>query len=123
MHQSSMVTILDNIVFGSAIDVEEVIRCLKSANLADFTAKDKLMMYVGEDGKFLSGGQKQRLMIARALYSSCKILILDEATSALDYKSQNEVISTINSLKSTITILIIAHRQEIIDICDEVFSL
>lgn len=116
-------TILDNIVFGSAIDVEEVIRCLKSANLADFTAKDKLMMYVGEDGKFLSGGQKQRLMIARALYSSCKILILDEATSALDYKSQNEVISTINSLKSTITILIIAHRQEIIDICDEVFSL
>jgi ATP-binding cassette, subfamily B, bacterial PglK len=78
---------------------------------------------VGEDGKFLSGGQKQRLVIARAIYSSCKVLILDEATSSLDATSQKEVLSTIKSLKTHLTVIIIAHRQEAIDICDNIYSL
>jgi len=116
-------SILDNVVFGSEVDIDKALRCINLASLHEFASKEMLNSPVGEDGKFLSGGQKQRLVIARAIYSSCKVLILDEATSSLDATSQKEVLSTIKSLKTHLTVIIIAHRQEAIDICDNIYSL
>ena len=116
-------SILDNVAFGSEVDVDKALKCINLASLHEFASEERLHLPVGEEGKFLSGGQKQRLVIARAIYSSCKVLILDEATSSLDASSQKEVLSTIKSLKTHLTIIIIAHRQEAIDICDEIFSL
>ena len=65
---------------------------------------------VGESGSRLSGGQRQRLGIARALLTNPKILVLDEATSALDGKTENDITSSIQSLKGEITVVTIAHR-------------
>jgi subfamily B ATP-binding cassette protein MsbA len=65
---------------------------------------------IGVNGSLLSGGQRQRLAIARALYRDAAIWIFDEATSALDTESENLIQKSIESLRHSKTILIIAHR-------------
>ena len=39
---------------------------------------------MADDGITLSGGEMQKLMMARALYKNCHLLLLDEPTAALD---------------------------------------
>ena len=65
---------------------------------------------VGENGTKLSGGQRQRLGIARALTTSPRLLVLDEATSALDSETESELTESIQALKGSSTIIMIAHR-------------
>ena len=73
--------------------------------------------------KELSGGQLQRLAIARALLRKSPIIIFDESTSSLDNFAQNEVKKSIDSLKGTSTIIIVAHRLSTIKDADTIFFL
>lgn len=68
----------------------------------------------------MSGGQRQRLGIARALYQQPKLIVLDEATSALDGESELEITRFLASLRSTITIVAIAHRISTVVASDKV---
>ena len=78
---------------------------------------------VGEGGAQLSGGQKQRIGLARALYSiDVEILFLDEPTSALDPATERRIITSLSSL-SNITILMITHREETLQMCDAIYEL
>ncbi len=126
MQEDSLLSgsILDNIsFFDENLDIEQVYKVAKLAFIHD-TIQNFPMGYetlIGEMGSMLSGGQKQRILLARALYKNPKILFLDEATSHLD--SENEK-SINNSLKSlNITQIIVAHRQETIDMADKVVEL
>jgi len=65
---------------------------------------------IGEDGVGLSGGQRQRIAIARALLARPSILLLDEATSALDAESESKIRSSIEQMKGSMSILVVAHR-------------
>ena len=76
---------------------------------------------VGDMGSTLSGGQKQRILLARALYKQPKLLFLDEATSHLDVDNEKNINAALKSLD--ITQVIIAHRQETIQMADKVFDL
>jgi ABC-type multidrug transport system fused ATPase/permease subunit len=78
---------------------------------------------VGENGNNLSGGQKQRLGIARALFTKPKMIVLDEATSALDGKLEEEISSTIQTLKHDTTVVMIAHRLSSVSAADLVVYL
>jgi ATP-binding cassette subfamily B protein len=75
---------------------------------------------VGERGGNLSGGQQQRLCIARALVEQPELLILDEPTSALDMRTERLVRSTLESLKTRMTIIVIAHRLPTLEVCDRI---
>lgn len=76
---------------------------------------------VGEGGVRLSGGECQRLGIARALYRNCPVLFFDESTSALDTETEATVLDAIHALKGEKTVVIVSHRQSVIDGCDRVY--
>lgn len=111
----SNLTIRENVALGYPISVasdELVYEALKIAQLAEFIREQPLGLetVVGEHGAKMSGGQRQRLGIARAVFTNPKLLILDEATSSLDGQTEAEITSSINALKGSTTVLVIAHR-------------
>jgi ABC-type bacteriocin/lantibiotic exporter with double-glycine peptidase domain len=79
---------------------------------------------LGEQGSRISEGQKQRIAIARALYKECSVLLFDEATSSLDSETEDIVIESLQNLKKqNVTLVIIAHKKRIIDLCDHTYHI
>ncbi|ASP46536.1 peptidase domain-containing ABC transporter [Cognaticolwellia beringensis] len=76
---------------------------------------------VGDMGSNLSGGQIQRLLLARALYQTPCVLFLDEATSHLDKDNETKISEQIQHLP--MTRVMIAHRQETINMVEKVYVL
>ena len=108
-------SIKENITLGYPNDQHSnsaVTEALQLSQLTEFvvTLPDGIETQVGERGARLSGGQRQRLGIARAMFTSPKLLVLDEATSALDGQTELELSSAINQLKGKVTVILIAHR-------------
>lgn len=68
----------------------------------------------------LSGGQAQRIAIARALLVDAPVLILDEATALTDPESQHEIQQALSTLVHGRTVLLIAHRPEVITGVDQI---
>ncbi len=126
-----MISLLDadirkNVAFGvkeEEIDDEKLWYALKEAQLDEFvnSLPEKEYTGVGERGIRISGGQRQRIGIARALYNDPEVLILDEATSALDNDTEAAIMDSINRLHGRKTMIIIAHRLQTIEKCDEVY--
>lgn len=104
---------------------DQVWKALEIAHLDLFIKKlpNGLDTQVGEYGNQLSGGQRQRLGIARALFTSPKLLILDEATSALDGETEAYISQTIKELKGKCTVILIAHRMSSVINADKVVFL
>lgn len=113
-------TIRENIAFDEAIDDERLARAVSRAQLADLieALPDGLDSEAGERGMRLSGGQRQRIGIARALYRDPSLLVLDEATSALDNETERRLTETIEALKGSMTMVIVAHRLSTVRHCD-----
>jgi ATP-binding cassette, subfamily B, bacterial len=78
---------------------------------------------LGNRGGALSGGQRQRIAIARALARKPAMLVLDEPTSALDMRSEALVHETLESLKESMTLFVIAHRLSTLNTCDRIMVL
>lgn len=78
-------------------------------------ALDKVGILQLQDRAFgtLSGGQAQRTLIARALVSNPSILLLDEPTASVDVKAQVEIYDLLQSLKGSMTILMVTHDLSI----------
>ena len=71
----------------------------------------------------MSGGQIQRIGIARALYNNPEVLIFDEATSSLDNKTEKQIMKSIQRISIDKTIVIIAHRLNTLENCDNIILL
>ena len=107
------------------IDMLKLKKSLAMASIDNYVESlpSGVLTEIGENGIFLSGGQRQRLVLARAFYHERDFLVMDEATSALDSETEARVIAEIMSLKSEITMIIIAHRMSTIEHCDHVFEI
>lgn len=110
--------------WGEPLDRDRVRECCRMAAL-DFVDDLEYGMdtILGDRGTRLSGGQAQRVAIARALYSEPDLIIFDEATSALDMKNEKAIHDTILSLRSQVTMVIIAHRLTTVEGCDSIIWL
>ncbi len=119
-------TIRDNLCYAceQATD-EQLERALAMASAKSFVSAlpDGLDTRLGESGLGLSGGQKQRLAIARALVAEPTVLLLDEATSALDADSEEAIRASIERLKGSCTIVVIAHRLSTVRQADRIIVL
>jgi ABC-type multidrug transport system fused ATPase/permease subunit len=120
-------TLAENVSLESAgsTDTSKVIECMEKAGLDQFIGVDGkgLEMEVTPDSGQLSGGEIQRLGLARALYRDPKILFLDEATSALDAETELKISKVLDSLRSQMTVVLIAHRLSTVMNADKIIYL
>ncbi len=76
---------------------------------------------LSEGGFNVSGGERQRLAIARAIVNKPSILLFDEATSALDTESERMVQESMEAIRKTHTMVVLAHRLSTIKDADVIF--
>jgi ATP-binding cassette, subfamily B, bacterial PglK len=121
-------SIENNITFNinkEKIDYQKLNRAIKVAQLEKKIKQlpQGLKTQVGNNGVKLSGGERQRLAISRVLYQDPEIIFLDESTNALDAKTEEKILEGIKSNYKDKTIIMIAHRQSLIDYCDKIWRL
>ncbi len=118
-------TIADNISFFRGVPRDAIEAAARGAHLHD----EIVAMPHGYDTEVgglsgsMSGGQAQRLCLARALVGEPDLVVLDEPTSALDARSEALVQETLDALKGSVTMVIIAHRLSTLRLCDRIMVL
>lgn len=114
-------SIRENLLFGKEdATEEELLEACKKACIYDFVTElpDGLDTVIGEKGIKISGGQRQRIVLARMFLQDIDVFILDEATSALDQYSESIVQDAICNISKEKTIIVVAHRESSIKMCD-----
>jgi ABC-type multidrug transport system fused ATPase/permease subunit len=78
---------------------------------------------VGDGGRPLSTGERRRIALARAFLRDAPLVILDEPTADLDRRSAELVADAVERLGAGRTVLLIAHRPELVARADRVVRL
>ena len=110
-------------------DREKGIQALKKAGLwekiQDLSSQEKTYLNkdIDEEGIQLSGGELQKLMLARALYKDCKLVLLDEPTAALDAIAEHEMYQKYATVLEGKSALFISHRLASTRFCDHILFL
>ena len=78
---------------------------------------------VGDGGRPLSAGERRRIALARAFVRDAQLVILDEPTADLDRTSAEVVAEAVERLRIGRTVLLIAHRRELVRQADRVVAL
>ena len=78
---------------------------------------------VGDGERSLSPGERRRIGLARAFLRDAPLVILDEPTADLDPESVAIVADAVRRLQRGRTMLLIAHRPELVQSADRVVRL
>jgi ABC-type multidrug transport system fused ATPase/permease subunit len=115
-------SVADNVRFFRDIDDEAVECACRLAQIHDDIVgwPNGYDTIVGPRAEAASGGQQQRICLARAIAVEPEILVLDEPTSALDPQSEALIQESLQALKESMTLFIVAHRMSTLTICDRV---
>ena len=122
-------TVSENICRFAQLDASTFKHVVRAAELAGVHELIKRLpkgyaTEIGESGAALSGGQRQRIGLARALYGDPALLILDEPNSNLDREGEDALIAALSAIKAAgTTIILIAHRPNIMEKVDKILVL
>ena len=122
---------VENVAFGKSpdsADRKKIEHIFRKVGLWDWISSlpQGMDSKIAEAGNSVSGGQKQRIGIARALYKGASVLFFDEATSSVDPESESEINDFVTELSdedNTLTVIVIAHRQETLCACRRIIDL
>ncbi len=100
----------------------DIVQACKKAYIHDdiMNLPEKYETVLKNTGVNLSVGQKQRLAIARAFLKKSKVILFDEPTSGLDNISQDYINKVIDELSNYHTVIVTAHRLNIIKDYDQI---
>lgn len=119
-------SIRENLRYGKSDATEtEMWKACEMAQIAEFIRilPQGLDTIIGEKGLKLSGGQRQRMVLARLFLKDADIYILDEATSALDEYNEAMIQGVLQNLGSEKTLIVVAHRESSIALCDRIVAI
>lgn len=100
---------------------EELLSALKQAGALPLlqSLPDGLDTKLGDDHAGLSGGQARLLALARALLKDSPLILLDEPSASLDAGAEDALLNTLTALKGRHTLVIAAHRPQLIRLADK----
>ncbi|MBM2622962.1 thiol reductant ABC exporter subunit CydD [Actinoplanes sp. LDG1-06] len=115
-------TIHENIALGSSATAVAVAAAAAAAGASGFIEElpDGYATRLGDNGVGLSAGQRQRIALARAFLRDAPLILLDEPTANLDRETAASVMAAIRRLAVGRTVLIAAHRPELIALADRI---
>ena len=118
-------TIRANVTLAATATDSAVREALRQAGATDFV--DALpagaQTVLSDDGAGLSAGQRQRIALSRAFLRDAPLVLLDEPTANLDAETAAEVMTAIRRLARGRTVVLAAHRPELIALADRVIDL
>jgi ATP-binding cassette, subfamily C, bacterial CydD len=119
-------SVADNIRLGHPdADDESVAEAARLAGADDFirALPDGYATLLGDGRRSLSPGERRRIGLARAFLRDAPLVILDEPTADLDPPSVSIVAAAVRRLQPGRTMLVIAHRPELVRNADRVVRL
>ena len=78
---------------------------------------------LGDGGRQVSAGQRQRIALARAFLRDARLVVLDEPTANVDPETAVVIGEAIERMAGSRSVLVIAHRPEVIARADRVVRL
>jgi len=118
-------TVADNIRIGDGRAPDRAVwdaAVLAGADRFIQSLPDGYATLVGDGGRQLSAGERRRIALARAFVRDAPLVILDEPTADLDRTSAEVVAEAIERLCAGRTVLLIAHRPELIARADRIVT-
>ncbi len=123
-------SVADNVTLFQPYDEHEAVAALHAVGLGPWLGRLDNGIHTalaGEDGgradtsrAGLSAGEAQLLALARGLLRRPDLVVLDEATSRVDPSTQAAIAEATARLVAGRTAIIIAHRLETLEICDDI---
>ena len=119
-------TVRDNLVEGADVSDDALEAAAAQADFLRVVRElpQGWLTPIGHGGIGLSVGQRQRLALTRAMLAPRPLVVLDEPTAHLDAVSEEVVVHAAQSLAADgRTVVVIAHRQAMIESADRVVQI
>ena len=118
-------TLRDNLKMAAPeADDEQLKQALALVGAGELLSRfaDGLDHHVGDQNRGISGGETRLIALARAMLHDSAVLLLDEPTASLDRDSENRFLDALKHIGREKTVIVVAHRRELIAFADRVIK-